>query len=108
MWKQLIRWRPFSMSRTQAEYLWLIILATAVGFLAALGNLLLREFIRLFIYVFRVLEWNALRIQSGMPFMLLVPLVLISGGLAAVIAEQIFRGEILGYGFPRFLEKIHL
>ena len=96
------------MSRTQAEYLWLIILATAVGFLAALGNLLLREFIRLFIYVFRVLEWNALRIQSGMPFMLLVPLVLISGGLAAVIAEQIFRGEILGYGFPRFLEKIHL
>ena len=65
MLKELIRWRPFSMSRSQAEYLWLILLASAVGFLAALGNLLLRELIRSFIYVFRVLEWNALRIPSG-------------------------------------------
>ncbi|HEY2104793.1 MAG TPA: chloride channel protein [Candidatus Binataceae bacterium] len=108
MLKELIRWRPFSMSRSQAEYLWLILLASAVGFLAALGNLLLREFIRSFIYLFRVLEWNALRIPSGMPFALLVPLVLVSGGVAAIVMEYIFGGDILGYGFPKFLEKIHL
>jgi CIC family chloride channel protein len=108
MLKELIRWRPFSMSRSQAEYLWLILLASAVGFLAALGNLLLRELIRLFIYVFRVLEWNALRIPSGMPFELLIPLVLVSGGVAAIVMEYVFRGDILGYGFPKFLEMIHL
>ena len=96
------------MSRNQAEYLWLILLAPAVGFLAALGNLLLHVFIRSFIYVFRMLEWKALRIPMGMPYTLLVPVVLVSGGVAAIIAEYVFRGDILGYGFPKFLEKIHL
>jgi CIC family chloride channel protein len=108
MLKELIRWRPFSMSRSQAEYLWLILLATAVGILAALGNLLMRELIRLFTYLLQVLEWNALRIPSGMPFTLLVALVLISGGVVALVLEYIFRGDILGYGFPKFLEMIHL
>ncbi len=96
------------MSRSQAEYLWLILLATAVGVLAALGNLFLRELISAFTYLFQVLEWNALRIPSGMPFALLVPLVLVSGGIVAVALEYLLRGDILGYGFPRFLETIHL
>ena len=96
------------MSRTEAEYLWLILLATAVGVMAALGNLMLRELIRVFRFVFQVLEWNALRIPSGMPFELLIVLVLVSGGVAASILEYVFRGEILGYGFPKFLEMIHL
>ncbi len=96
------------MSRSQAEYLWLILLATTVGFLTALGNLFLHELIRSFIYVFRVLEWNALRIPLGMPFELLIPLVLVSGGVAAIALEYLFRGDILGYGFPKFLEVIHL
>jgi chloride channel protein, CIC family len=108
MLKELIRWRPFSMSRSEAEYLWLILLASAVGVLAAFGNLMLREFIRSFMYLFQVLEWNALRIPSGMPYSLLTVVVLVSGGIVAVALEYLFRGDILGYGFPRFLEMIHL
>lgn len=108
MLKELVRWRLFSMSRSQAEYLWLILLATAIGVLAAFGNLLLRELIRSFTCLFQVLEWNALRIPSGMPLELLIPLVLISGGIVALVLEYLFRGDILGYGFPKFLEMTHL
>src|SRR5579875_48027 len=108
MLKGSSRWRPFSMSRSQAEYLWLILLATAVGILAAFGNLFLRELIRSFTYIFQVLEWRALRIPAGMPFALLTVLVLISGGAIAFALEYLFRGDILGYGFPRFLEMVHL
>ena len=108
MLKELIRWRPLSMSRTQTEYLWLILLATAVGVLAAFGNLLLREAIRLFMWVFQVVEWNALQIPRGMPFSLLIPLVLVSGGVIIILLEWLLPGDIMGYGFPSFLEKIHL
>src|SRR5215472_15619473 len=108
MLKELIRWRPLSMSRSQAEYLWLILLATAVGILAAFGNLMLRELIRAFTYILQVREWNALGIPSGMPFAWMVPLVLISAALIASALDYLFRGELLGYGFPKFLEMIHL
>jgi len=96
------------MSRTQGEYLWLILLATAVGVLAAFGNLLLREAIRLFMWVFQVVEWNALQIPRGMPFSLMIPIVLVSGGVVVMLLEWLLPGDIMGYGFPAFLEKIHL
>jgi len=96
------------MSRSQAEYIWLILLASLVGVLAAFGNLMLREAIRFFEWVFQVVEWNALQIPRGMPFSLLVPLVLVSGGLLIMLLEMLLPGDIMGYGFPSFLEKIHL
>src|SRR5277367_206937 len=108
MLKKIIRWRPFSMSRSQAEYIWLILLASLVGVLAAFGNLMLREAIRFFEWVFQVLEWNALQIPRGIPFSLLIPLVLVSGGLVIMLLDLLLPGDIMGYGFPAFLEKIHL
>jgi CIC family chloride channel protein len=108
MLKELIRWRPVPMSRSQAEYLWLILIATLIGFLSALGNLMLHELIRAFTYIFQVLEGNALAIPRGMPYSMLIVVVLVSGGLLGVVLDFIFRGEILGYGFPKFLEMIHL
>src|SRR5579875_396446 len=108
MLKELIRWRPVSMSRSQAEYLWLILIASLIGFLSALGNLMLRELIHFFTYIFQVLEGNALRIPGGMPYSMLIVVVLVSGGLLGIVLDIIFRGEIRGYGFPKFLEMIHL
>ena len=108
MLKEIIRWRPFSMSRSQAEYIWLILLASLVGVLAAFGNLMLREAIRFFMWVFQVVEWNILQIPRGIPFSLLVPVVLVSGGLFIILLEVLLPGDIMGYGFPSFLEKIHL
>ena len=108
MLKKIIRWRPFSMSRNQAEYIWLILLASLVGVLAAFGNLMLREAIRFFMWLFQVVEWNALQIPRGIPFSLLIPLVLVSGGLVIMLLEVLLPGDVMGYGFPYFLEKIHL
>ncbi len=96
------------MSRSEAEYLWLILLATAVGVLAAVGNLGLRELIAGSTWLFQKREWDLLRIPQGMPFSLLVPIVLVSGGAVIVVIEYLLPGDIMGYGFPKFLEIIHL
>jgi len=37
-----------------------------------------------------------------------IPLALLAGGLALLILDRLFPGEVLGYGFPRFLEMLHL
>jgi CIC family chloride channel protein len=37
-----------------------------------------------------------------------IPLGLVAGGLALLVFERLFPGEVLGYGFPRFLEMLHL
>jgi chloride channel protein, CIC family len=108
MLKEVFRWRPLSMSHSQAEYLGLILLATAVGVLAALGNLGFRALIGLFTWVFQKREWDLLQIPHGMPYTLLIPMVLVSGGVVIMLLEFIFPGDILGYGFPNFLEMVHL
>jgi len=95
------------MSRSQAEYLYLILISSAIGFLAALGNLMLRELISFFTYTLQVLEGNALGIARGMPYSMLIVVVLLSGGVLAIVLD-LLSGDILGYGFPRFLEMIHL
>src|SRR5207245_8996704 len=37
-----------------------------------------------------------------------IPLALVAGGLALLALDRVFPGEVLGYGFPRFLEMLHL
>src|SRR5260370_17202037 len=78
------------------------------GVLAAWGNLGLRELIRTFTWLLQKREWDLLRIPQGMPSAMLVPVVLISGGIVIIAMEYLFPGDIMGYGFPKFLETIHL
>jgi len=92
----------------QFEYVQLIILAVTVGVLAALGNLGFRKLIEFFSWLFRVLEWNALGIGLGGTRRALVPLILLSGGVAILLLNRIFPGDVLGYGFPNFLEIVNL
>ena len=92
----------------QFEYVQLIILAVTVGVLAALGNLGFRKLIEFFSWLFRVLEWNALGIGLGGTRRALVPLILLSGGVAILLLNRIFPGDVLGYGFPNFLEMVNL
>ncbi|MGA7619485.1 chloride channel protein, partial [Candidatus Binatus sp.] len=92
----------------QLEYVQLIILAVIVGVLAALGNLAFRKLIEFFSWLFRVLEWNALRIGLGGPHRALIPLILLSGGVAILLLNRIFPEDVLGYGFPNFLEMVNL
>lgn len=95
-------------SADQIEYVWLIILASLTGSLAALGNLGFRFLISLFSSIFRGFEWSALGIDRGGWFTLFTPLVLLSGGAALLVLNWFYPGEVLGYGFPNFLAMIHL
>ncbi|HEX4210168.1 MAG TPA: chloride channel protein [Candidatus Binataceae bacterium] len=99
---------PLSLRADQFFYLEQILLAAAVGVLAALGNLGFRELIHFFSWVFRTLEWQALGIREGHWTVLMVPLILVSGGLALLLLNLLFPGDVLGYGFPNFLEMVNL
>src|SRR6204780_3977868 len=101
--------RPnISLRVDQFEYVQLILLAVTVGVLAALGNLGFRQLIELFSWLFRSFEWNALGISKGGLFRALIPVVLLSGGVAILVLNRIFPGDVLGYGFPNFLEMVNL
>jgi CIC family chloride channel protein len=107
MFSWVKRWRLLSLSAGQFEYLWLIVLATAVGITAALGNLGFQALIRLCGAIFLRREAHALGVQHGLPWSLLLPLVLVSGGVVLVILEWLFPGDVLGYGFSNFLRMVH-
>jgi CIC family chloride channel protein len=101
--------RPtLSLRVDQFEYVQLILLAVTVGVLAALGNLGFRKLIELFSWLFRVVEWNALGIEQGGWHRALIPIVLLSGGIAILLLDRIFPEDVLGYGFPNFLEMVNL
>src|SRR5258708_17159574 len=92
----------------QLEYVQLILLAVTVGILAALGNLGFRKLIELFSWLFRGLEWNALGIDHGGWHRALIPVILLSGGVAILLLDRIFPEDVLGYRFPKFLEMVNL
>ena len=101
--------RPtLSLRVDQFEYVQLILLAVIVGVLAALGNLGFRQLIEFSSWVFRGLEWHALGIDKGGFHRALIPIVLMSGGVAILLLDRIFPGDVLGYGFPNFLEMVNL
>jgi CIC family chloride channel protein len=109
--KNLTRFRLrsiFALRSDQFEYLELIVLAALIGFLAALGNLGFRELINFFTWLFRGIEWHALGIRPYWPYDLLIPLILLSGGVGILILEWLYPGEVMGYGFPKFLEMVNL
>lgn len=91
----------------QYEYIELILLAVAVGILAACGNLGFRLLIDFASWVFLKLEWNALGIGHGLS-RALIPLILLSGGVCILVLDYLFPGDVLGYGFPNFLEMVNL
>jgi chloride channel protein, CIC family len=100
-------WRS-RFSTDQIEYVWLILLASLVGALAALGNLGFRLLIDFSSSVFLGFEWRALEIERGGVFAIFTPVVLLSGGVVLLVLNYFFPGDVLGYGFPDFLAMIHL
>src|ERR1700731_389198 len=103
-----MRLPTLSLRVDQFEYVQLILLAVTVGVLAALGNLGFRQLIEFSSWVFRGLEWHALGIDKGGFHRALIPLILLSGGVAILLLDRIFPGDVLGYGFPNFLEMVNL
>ena len=104
---QMVREQALSLRTDQAEYLELVLLAVVVGVLAAFGNIGFRELIDLCRWIFLTLESSALGIGRGAS-RLLLPLVLLSGAAAIILLDYFFPGDVLGYGFPNFLEMVNL
>jgi CIC family chloride channel protein len=104
----LVHPESVSLRVDQLEYLETILLAVAVGVLAALGNLGFRRVIDFFSWIFRGWEWRALGIHHHAWTMALIPLILLSGGVGMLILNYFFPGDVLGYGFPNFLEMVNL
>jgi CIC family chloride channel protein len=107
MVEQSIAEKRRRVSSSQLEYVELILLAVGVGVFAAFGNLGLRELIHLFRWIFLEQEGNLLGIGGGWG-RLLTPVILMSGGGALLLLNYFFPGDVLGYGFPNFLETVNL
>ncbi len=95
---QPLRWREAL--RRETERAWPITLAVVTGILGAMGNLVFRAAIQGCTWLF---QGQAARLGRGG-----IPLALVAGGLVLLFLDRLFPGEVLGYGFPRFLEMLHL
>ncbi len=78
----------------------LLAAAVVIGVLGALGALAFREAIAGASWLFRGLLAPLGRRA--------LPLALLAGGVALLALDRVFPGEVLGYGFPAFLEMLHL
>jgi CIC family chloride channel protein len=103
----MVRDQALSLRPDQAQYLELVLLAAITGILASLGNVGFRELIDFCRWVFLTHEAQALGIGHGFSRVLL-PLILLSGGAAIILLDYLFPGDVLGYGFPNFLEMVNL
>ncbi|HUO04813.1 MAG TPA: chloride channel protein [Candidatus Binataceae bacterium] len=92
----------------QFDYVKLIAVSVLVGVMAALGNLGFRVLIQFFSWLFRGFEWAALGISGTGAHAVLIPIVLMTGGIVILALDRIFPGDILGYGFPNFLAMVNL
>src|SRR5437899_3200191 len=85
--------------RRETERAWPVTLAVMTGILGAVGNIVFRGAISGCKWLF---QDQAARLGGG------IPLALVAGGLVLLLLDRLFPGEVLGYGFPRFLEMLHL
>src|SRR5439155_292868 len=85
--------------RRETERAWPVTLAVVTGILGAVGNIVFRGAISGCKWLF---QDQAARLGGG------IPLALVAGGLVLLVLDRLFPGEVLGYGFPRFLEMLHL
>ena len=86
--------------KDEREYLALVLLAVAIGILGAAGNLVFRYAILGSTWLFQ-----GLAAPLGRPG---IVVSLVAGGIVLLLLDRLFPGEVLGYGFPRFLEMLHL
>jgi chloride channel protein, CIC family len=83
----------------------LVLIAALIGLLGAAGSIVFQAAIAGAAHAFGTLgAW--LGAESAHP--LTPPLVLAAGAVALLCLERLFPGHALGYGFPRFLEMVHL
>jgi len=84
----------------------MVFIASFIGVMAGLANIIFRtvlDFVHQTIFV----PGYAIATQGGW-YILLLPLVPISGMLLLIPLALLFPGEIYGYGFTKFLRKVNI
>ncbi|UCD34545.1 MAG: chloride channel protein [Nitrospiraceae bacterium] len=90
------------------EHTVIIAMSIVVGMLSGFANILFRSTMHL---VHRVIFDGGsliLRIGEGGLHTLLLPLLPVSGALLLIPLSLAFRGDVNGYGFPRFIELVNI
>lgn len=86
-----------------------ILIAALIGILSGLCNIVFvwtTEASHTFFFDF--IGNNIFHIEKGGLHSLLIPLILILGAIILIPLSLTFKGLVNGYGFPKFLEEIHL
>ena len=91
---------------THTQYTGLVVVATLIGLLGAAGSIVFQAAIATAARGFNALAEALGAWGSAQP--LAAPIVLAAGGIALLALERLFPDHALGYGFPRFLEMVHL
>jgi CIC family chloride channel protein len=86
----------------------LIALAVIIGALSGGANMLFRTTLELCKELFLESGGTVLKINEGLPFRLLTPLLPLTGAILLIPLAYRFPGEVYGYGFPSFLEKVNI
>ena len=93
----------------QFNYVQMILLAAVVGMLAALGNLGFRALIHWSQAGFLYLGlWMCCKFRAAAFFAFRFRSCLATGAVGMLLLDRVFRGDVLGYGFPYFLEQVNL
>jgi CIC family chloride channel protein len=86
----------------------LLAIATFIGLMAGLLNILFRTVVHLFDTFFHKGGRELLQIDKGDWHVLLLPLIPITGMILLIPLSLLFPGEVNGYGFTKFLRKVNL
>jgi len=90
------------------EHTFIIIMAIAVGVLSGFANMLLRSTMHFVHEVIFVGGSDLLNIHEGGFFRFFLPLLPVTGALLLIPLSLAFKGEVNGYGFPEFLERVNI
>jgi CIC family chloride channel protein len=91
-----------------SEHTAILGMAMVVGLLGGFGNILYRRMIKAVHTLIFENGTHWLRLDKGLPWLLLLPLLPVAGALLLIPLHALFPGEVRGYGLPRFLEAVNL
>ncbi|UCH81231.1 MAG: chloride channel protein, partial [Nitrospiraceae bacterium] len=90
------------------EHTLLIAMSIVVGILSGFANILLRATMHFVHEVVFIGGSTILHIDKGGGYRLLLPLLPICGAILLIPLSRVFRDDVNGYGFPKFLEQVNI